>query len=1155
MSGLEPLAALGLACNVLQLIEAAGESASLCKRIYDTGQPDPQLSDFAKNLSYASASLQGCLNAAKHPFTSEDQKLLDLAKTCQEAAKDLAQELAHLTISPGQRWASLSTTLKISGSRYKLSRLEKKLRDSEYLMETQLLLGMHKRLRISAGEMEGLDRKLQHFIQQLSAGETRLSQLVLAETNHVKIQLSNEVRLGTDSTKAHLTAESANNQEAINKHMDEAIGAIQKHVQNRDETMRQDEAYGRFLDSLHYGTLDARRNNISSTCPDTFCWIFGDNVTNDQDPDLHSDCTDDSHGAQLSSETSESVTWDRFVEWLQSPQPCYWISGKPASGKSVLMKFIVSHPRTMAELKKWESEVRILSHFFWRPGGIMQKNFKGLLCSLSYQTLVHDKPFAIACLQRSPHWNRKRTDDDWDVDELRNLLVQYFGQTTQAFCIFLDGLDEFWHEDGVQHLLNFLGRLQEECPLIKMCVSSRREHALENRLGQNPQLRMQDLTTRDISRYATTTLNKAKSFIPIRIDHLTDVIVQKAEGVFLWAVLVARSLARGIEASDSEDELDRRLSSTPGDLYDLFRDMWKRLNDDSKIYRDTSALLLNIATFAALTSHNLRPRKIRFTTARFHSRVSIFELMAATSDDILDLYLAQGERLAPTDLAQRCQRTCNMIMVRSAGLLEARSEESLKTKENDTNSDVLPYQPMMVEFVHRTALDFLANEEDGRRLRQEGVISESQLCSRLYRAYLVKDIMWPHLATRGWIVEDRENMTESQRRLHFISKNLELSIASLKASEKLLSAGDLEQFLQTTRKYFDRLRLDRHDKIPPTTSTNNTKQGVIFAHPLKGIWIDMSFWALAAAFGHAEFLVKHLFWSEEEVPSDILRCILFRCIQTDSPRVNKDTWTGRHRIMQDTVQILCSHKKIHSTPSMDAMSNVSAAKIAMASFLLSYIRQSEDPRGHRHLFVGSNEEIFSTLHVLCRSLNCQNDKILLGLWFNHNFGWKGASVITTGVFSLSWPDPELHLCVVVEVTFSSLVDAVVRRLAYDDAIDIGLWHKSFLGLEDTLDPPTFKVNTIFSWGQMLSVQYPADKALLSDLARSYLLPDTDPSNAKELLSTRSSRFHDQGTIILDEVFPRTKARMRMDKFIEQRGGKGVGLRLCKRCISEEHEKG
>ncbi|QKD53659.2 uncharacterized protein FOBCDRAFT_200905 [Fusarium oxysporum Fo47] len=47
MSGLEPLAALGFVCNIVQSVEVGLKTATLCKNAYCTGEPDPELSIYA----------------------------------------------------------------------------------------------------------------------------------------------------------------------------------------------------------------------------------------------------------------------------------------------------------------------------------------------------------------------------------------------------------------------------------------------------------------------------------------------------------------------------------------------------------------------------------------------------------------------------------------------------------------------------------------------------------------------------------------------------------------------------------------------------------------------------------------------------------------------------------------------------------------------------------------------------------------------------------------------------------------------------------------------------------------------------------------------------------------------------------------------------
>lgn len=62
----------------------------------------------------------------------------------------------------------------------------------------------------------------------------------------------------------------------------------------------------------------------------------------------------------------QEVQWDFFVEWLQSDQSLYWISGKPGSGKSTLMKYLVEH---VSELDIYQDQQPIiLSCWFWEAG-------------------------------------------------------------------------------------------------------------------------------------------------------------------------------------------------------------------------------------------------------------------------------------------------------------------------------------------------------------------------------------------------------------------------------------------------------------------------------------------------------------------------------------------------------------------------------------------------------------------------------------------------------------------------------------------------------------------------------------------------------------------------------------------------------------------
>lgn len=118
------------------------------------------------------------------------------------------------------------------------------------------------------------------------------------------------------------------------------------------------------LSSLRAPERDRRLEQINQKLGDTFNWAFDD----------------------------VSVGLNK---WLQKGTGIFWINGKPASGKSTLMKYLYQDPRTKELLRAsgWQSRARLTtaSFFFHHRGNNMQKSFEGLLRSLISQILEQEK--------------------------------------------------------------------------------------------------------------------------------------------------------------------------------------------------------------------------------------------------------------------------------------------------------------------------------------------------------------------------------------------------------------------------------------------------------------------------------------------------------------------------------------------------------------------------------------------------------------------------------------------------------------------------------------------------------------------------------------------------------------------------------------------
>lgn len=141
MSGLEPLAALGLACNIFQLIEVGCNTIKVAKSIYQSSSPvvDQALQDNAVVLN----TISGEVKAAQRPasLSKLDKQLVSTADKCSTAVRDLQEEVRFL-LSNSKRnrlAATLKVVAKTTWRRRRLDRLNENVESAEKLMTKTLL--------------------------------------------------------------------------------------------------------------------------------------------------------------------------------------------------------------------------------------------------------------------------------------------------------------------------------------------------------------------------------------------------------------------------------------------------------------------------------------------------------------------------------------------------------------------------------------------------------------------------------------------------------------------------------------------------------------------------------------------------------------------------------------------------------------------------------------------------------------------------------------------------------------------------------------------------------------------------------------------------------------------------------------------------------
>ncbi|KAK1700838.1 hypothetical protein BDP55DRAFT_625110 [Colletotrichum godetiae] len=776
MSGLE---ALGLACNIFQVISFGRETASLVKRVYRDGSVDDALEENAKDLVQLATHVQN-LEVPKKP-TKQEHQLLEIAKKCQAVARDLTEEIAFVVghKKKGSLAATIKVATKANWRKRRLDTMERKLNDAERLMQSGLLARICQKADAMQLDLKSIDINLQHFLQQYQQGHRDTSDLISTEMFRTRNHVTHESQKATAQIQSMVDQQSAQ--------LDHTIRSSNQQVTNKMEAVTLDihreDKRQRFLASFKFPGMNERRNQVSEACKGTFQWVFADDMGRLEDPDNESEWTDteseSSDGSGDSQDNSSvwtddsedqdsapsqdgGIRWDSFIDWLKSGSSIFWCSGKPGSGKSTLMRYIISDPRTRNALEVWSPGALLVSHLFWRPGSLMQQSIRGMFCSIIHQLLANDSSVLDRAISACSSAGQKDSDTDWSTKQLQSLCFSTIEQYSRPICLFLDGLDEVSPDDGVVRLIKTIHELGT-VPNVKVCVSSRPEYLIEKHLGHGryPFIRLQDLTHQDLRIYAESHINfppKMRKYWGGLEDPM-EALVHKAEGVFLWLCLAIKSLNQGLDHKNNSDDLEQRIRSLPAGLSNLYKDMWTRLNDDQLLYRQKAALYLRLVIAKQESGIMGYP----FWGPNVFSMMLIATSMA---DRVLE---QDGHMFDPSILITACHRTQREVLIRCAGLLELSESSARLDKATPWDSDqydtVMPHitDERAFQFIHRSAYDFLSDTSEGQEILSHCKLSDLELQRQILCAWVTTCQLALILNTTGLHFSDYYSRNELHR--------------------------------------------------------------------------------------------------------------------------------------------------------------------------------------------------------------------------------------------------------------------------------------------------------------------------------------------------------------------------------------------------------
>lgn len=433
-----------------------------------------------------------------------------------------------------------------------------------------------------------------------------------------------------------------------------------------------EECYRLILDRLWFRLIEDRENSIAEEHPETLEWA------------IHP--------------PSGRRAWSDLSKWLRQDHGIYWISGKPGSGKSTLMKYLLKHPDVMVMLNEWAGNraLNVAAFFVWNIGSSEQSSLAGLTRGLLYHILLQDRsliPMILPGMWREVQSGVTRLNlpSQSETNEAFRRLGNEVKGTVYAF--FIDGIDEFTgsHRDCTA----FIQELRRS-PNMKLVVSSRPLDACEAAFSSDPKLALQDLTERDIDKYITDHIGSHQYVIKKMVDgvivgQLINDLKKKAEGVFLWIVLACRMLVEGFQAHDNAAELRSRVEQLPQELEDLFLHILGKI---------PSRFLDHTAKFLKLCWVN---RKHTMGRESFFGRgISALGLSWADENDFEIDALGNFKGWSVEEMERKCSILEGRLTSRCMGLLEI---HGVVPNHKPARHDVHMFPT--VEFMHRTVFEFL----------------------------------------------------------------------------------------------------------------------------------------------------------------------------------------------------------------------------------------------------------------------------------------------------------------------------------------------------------------------------------------------------------------------------------------------------------------
>lgn len=454
------------------------------------------------------------------------------------------------------------------------------------------------------------------------------------------------------------------------------------------------------LHRLCFPSMLRRGEAIRDPVADTYSWILQTGNRAEEYTSLYS-----------SEQILRRKTANKFISFLRNDGQTFFVTGRAGCGKSTLMKFLGHNNNVVTEaLETWAGgrKLVVVGMYFWSSDDPLQKSLEGFYRSILYHTLKQCPELINLVFPSSICEGLFPDSTEYQMSDLKRAfsrLLELKNSKTYRFCYFLDGLDEYdgdpsEHRDLARQIVAWA-----DSQAVKIVCSARPYTVFIDVFEPvGITVTFHHLTPSDIRNFAEhqfTALLDDQNLAEAKDTCLSIVedITTRAEGVFLWAFLVVRSLINGALEHEEDECLRKRLQDCPNDLDGMFRKILDKI-DPSPWNRQCSNAVLYLAI------HNPFKEPLN---ALIYSWLPDINWLQRLDDTCEFPYKGEPKPLTEDEIEKRHQYVRRLLHRTTFGLLEM-VKAGAAIPLFAYGVDYIPIFKYRVDFFHRSVRDFLRKE-------------------------------------------------------------------------------------------------------------------------------------------------------------------------------------------------------------------------------------------------------------------------------------------------------------------------------------------------------------------------------------------------------------------------------------------------------------